>query len=117
MKFKMIVAFVPDVKLDPVLVAAREAGATGSTVITSARGEGREPAGRFLGLEVVSHRNLVFWIVDSKISAHVLNTIADVGRFEEDRGAGIACQIDVEAVAGLMRQFNLQEGDEGQSSP
>ncbi len=42
MKFKLILAFLPDAHLDEVLKAARAAGATGSTVITSARGEPRE---------------------------------------------------------------------------
>ncbi len=40
MRFKLLVAFVEDTKTDAVLDAAREAGATGATVINNARGEG-----------------------------------------------------------------------------
>lgn len=109
MKFKMIVAFLPDDHLDEVLKAARAAGATGSTVITSARGEGLEPERKFLGLEVASHRNLVFWLVEESVAPQVLRDIATVGRFEEERGAGIACQIDVEQAVGLMRQIQALE--------
>ncbi len=110
MKSKLIVAFLPDDHLDEVLDAARAAGATGSTVITSARGEGLEPERRFLGLEVASHRNLAFWLVKESVAADVLARISSVGRFEAERGAGIACQIDVEDAVGLMRQIKALEG-------
>jgi len=109
MKVKLIVAFMPDARLDDVLRAAREAGATGSTVITSARGEGLEPERKFLGLELASHRNLAFWLVEERFAADVLRTIAVAGRFETERGAGIACQIDVEDAVGLMRQMQAME--------
>jgi len=111
MKFKLIIAFLPDARLEQVLEAARAMGATGSTVITSARGEGLEPERRFLGLEVASHRNLAFWLVEQSAAPKVLAKIASVGRFEEERGAGIACQIDVENAVGLMRQIKALEGD------
>ncbi len=38
MHFKLIIAFLEDSKTDTVLEAAREAGATGSTLISQARG-------------------------------------------------------------------------------
>ena len=38
MHFKLIIAFVEDGKADSVMEAAREAGATGATVINNARG-------------------------------------------------------------------------------
>lgn len=110
MKSKLIVAFLPDDHLDEVLKAARAAGATGSTVITSARGEGLEPERKFLGLEVASHRNLAFWLVNESLAADVLAQISSAGRFEAERGAGIACQIDVEEAVGLMRQIRALEG-------
>lgn len=111
MKFKLIVAFLPDARLEEVLEAAREKGATGSTVITSARGEGLERERKFLGLEIASHRNLAFWLVEKSVAPKVLAKIAAVGRFEEERGAGIACQIDVEDAVGLMRQIKALEGN------
>ena len=40
MHFKLIIAFIEDSKTDAVMEAAREAGATGCTVISQARGEG-----------------------------------------------------------------------------
>ena len=109
MKFKLILAFLPDAHLDEVLKAARVAGTTGSTVITSARGEGLEPERKFLGLEVTSHRNLAFWLVEESGAADVLVRISSVGCLETERGAGNACQIDVEEAVGLMRQINALE--------
>ena len=40
MHFKLIIAFVDSAKTDKILSAAREPGATGSTVISQARGAG-----------------------------------------------------------------------------
>jgi len=111
MKFKMVIAFLPEERLDEVLEAARKAGATGSTVITSARGEGLEPERRFLGLEVASHRNLVFWLVEESVAPGLMQEIAAVGRFEAERGAGIACQIDIEAAVGQIEAIEGNERD------
>ncbi|MFA7431300.1 MAG: P-II family nitrogen regulator [Rhodospirillaceae bacterium] len=112
MNFKMIIAFVPDTTLDAVLDAARAAGATGSTVITSARGEGMKPERKFLGLDLASHRNLVFWLVEDHVASTVLRDISAAGRFEDERGAGIACQIDVEAAVGMMRHAQALKGQD-----
>lgn len=43
MYFKLIVAFVDDDNTDAVMKAARDAGATGATVIGNAHGEGLQP--------------------------------------------------------------------------
>ena len=40
MRFKLLLVFVEDDKTDKVIEAAREAGATGCTIINNARGEG-----------------------------------------------------------------------------
>ena len=69
----------------------------------------------FLGLEVVSHRNLALWLVETNVAPAVLNEIAAVGRFEKDRGAGIACQIDVEDAVGLLRQMKAIEAEKNRS--
>lgn len=48
MRFKLILAFVEDSKTSAVLDAAREAGATGATVINNARGQGLKEKRTFL---------------------------------------------------------------------
>ena len=50
MHFKLILAFVEDKSTQAVLDASRRAGATGSTVINQARGEGAEKTKTFFGL-------------------------------------------------------------------
>jgi nitrogen regulatory protein PII len=54
MHFKLIVVMVEDQKTEAVLEAAREAGATGATVLNQARGEGLKPAKTFFGLSIES---------------------------------------------------------------
>ena len=63
MKFKMIIAIVQDEKSELVIHAAREHGATGCTVITSARGEGLKPARTFMGLTVEGQRDVILMLV------------------------------------------------------
>ncbi len=46
MRFKLIVALVEDELSDQILQAARDAGATGATVINNARGEGLKKSKR-----------------------------------------------------------------------
>ena len=60
MHFKLIIAFVEDRVTDDVLEAARKAGATGSTVINQARGEGVEQTRTFLGLSLDTQNRLDF---------------------------------------------------------
>jgi len=49
MKFKMVIAFLPEERLDEVLDAARRAGATGSTVITRPEERGWNQSAGFWG--------------------------------------------------------------------
>ena len=65
MHFKMIVVFVEDDKTDVVMDAAREAGATGATVINNARGEGLNKSKTFLGLSLETQRDVVVFLVDA----------------------------------------------------
>ena len=104
MQFKLIVALVNDEETDTVLKTAREAGATGSTVITSGRGEGLTPAKTFFGLDLESQRDLILLLVEEHSSRAILERIADVCQFEKP-GAGVAFQIDIEDAVGLQSQI------------
>ena len=105
MKFKLIMAFVQDEQTEAVLNAAREAGATGCTVITRARGEGLKPPRTFLGLDLAGQRDMVLLLVEAHLTRHILETISQVGNFDEKPGAGIAFQIDIEDAVGLASQI------------
>lgn len=106
MHFKMIVVFVEDSRTDDVMDAARDAGATGATVITNARGEGLNQTKTFLGLSLETQRDVLIFIVEEHLSRNILETIAEVGQFDEKPGTGIALQIDVEDVVGVNHQIS-----------
>lgn len=105
MHFKLIIAFVEDLKTDEVMDAAREAGATGATVINNARGEGLALKKTFFGLSLETQRDVVLFLVEEHLSRHILEKISEVGEFEERPGTGIAIQIDVEDAVGVTHQI------------
>ena len=104
MHFKLIVAFVEDNKTDAIMEAAREAGATGCTVINNARGEGIKEDKTFFGLTLSSQRDVVLLLVEEHLSRQILEHIGEVGEFDATPGAGIAVLIDVEDAVGVMHQ-------------
>ncbi len=109
MKYKMIIAIVRDEKSDLVINAAREHGATGCTVITSARGEGLKPAKTFMGLTVEGQRDVILMLVETHLSRHILESLSQAARFEEEPGTGIAISLDIEDVIGLGGQIKTIE--------
>ncbi|MBL4866967.1 MAG: P-II family nitrogen regulator [Pseudomonadales bacterium] len=106
MHFKMIVVFVEDDKTDSVMKAAREAGATGATVINHARGEGQKKSKTFFGLTLETQRDVLLLIVEEHLSRHILEEIERAGEFEEKPGTGIAVQLDVEDAVGVSHQIS-----------
>ena len=105
MHFKLLIALVEDEKTTAVLDAARSAGATGSTVLSQARGEGIQKAKTFLGLDLETQRDMLLFLVEEHMSRAILETIAEIGQFDERPGTGIAFQIDVEDAVGVGHQI------------
>ncbi len=104
MHFKLIIAFVEDSKTDAVVDAAREAGATGCTVINNARGEGVKVTKSFFGLTLATQRDVLLLVVEEHLSRHILEHIGEVGEFDSTSGTGIAVMVDVEDAVGVMHQ-------------
>jgi len=104
-RLKLIVALVSDDKTDIVVDAARDAGATGATIVTSARGEGLTPEKTFLGLGLESIRDIVLFLVVEPRAREILERISDAAHFESEHGTGIAFQIDVEDAVGMITQL------------
>jgi nitrogen regulatory protein PII len=104
MHFKLIVAFVEDTKTEQIMQAAREAGATGATVINNARGEGLEEAKTFFGLTLSTQRDVLLLLVEKHLSRHILEHIGEVGEFDAKPGTGIAVVLDVEDAVGVLHQ-------------
>ncbi len=105
MHFKLLIALVEDSKTDAVIDAAREAGETGTTVISNASGEGVEESKTFFGLTLETQRDVLLMLVEEHLSRHILEKISEAGEFESQSGAGIAFQIDVEDVVGITHQM------------
>jgi len=105
MKLKLIVALVDDARTDAVIEAARAAGATGATIISSVRGEGLIPQKTFLGLDLWASRNVVLFLVSAERAEEVLASIGREGRFDAEPGSGVAFQLDVEHAIGLRTQL------------
>ncbi|WP_315980663.1 P-II family nitrogen regulator [Aliamphritea spongicola] len=101
MHFKLLVVFVEDAQTDQVMKAARDAGATGATVINNARGEGVNKTKTFFGLNLETQRDVLLFIVEEHLSRKILETISEVAGFESAPGKGIAIQLDVEDAVGL----------------
>jgi uncharacterized protein YaaQ len=109
MHFKLIIAFVSNNKTDKILDAARDKGATGSTVISQARGEGLAHFTTFFGLNVETPRDVLLLLVEQHLSRTILETVAGAGEFESNSKEGIAFQIDVEDAVGVMHQIEVLE--------
>ena len=105
MHFKLIIALVEETKTDVIMDAARQAGATGASVLNQVRGEGIEEAKTFFGLNLESARDMVMFLVEEHLAREILEIIAETGGFEKHPGAGIAFQLDVEDAVGVSGQI------------
>lgn len=105
MHFKLIIALVEDNTTNSILDAARQAGATGATVINHARGEGIEKSKTFFGLTLETQRDMLMFLVEEHLSRSIMEKIAEVGKFDSSPGTGIAFQIDVEDAVGVTHQM------------
>jgi len=105
MHFKLIIAFVEEEITDLLMETARQNGATGSTVISNARGEGLKQNTTFFGLALESQRDMLLLLVEEHLCRHILETLCLVGEFDSNPGRGIAFQIDVEDAVGINQQI------------
>jgi nitrogen regulatory protein PII len=106
MHFKLIIALTEDSITDKIVDAARAKGATGSTVIHSARGEGLQVAKTFFGLDLETRRDVVLMLVEEHLCREILETIEVAGAFDTSPGTGIAFTIDVEDAVGISHQIS-----------
>ncbi len=104
MRFKLLVALVDDHLTEAVTETAREAGATGCTVLTNARGEGLKKKKTFLGLTLETQRDMVLLLVEEHRARSILEAVGDAGEFDATPGTGIAFQVDVEDAVGVAHQ-------------
>ncbi len=112
MQFKIIFASVKTDITDKIVDAAKEAGATGATIIP-ARGTGIREAKTFFGLSLEAQTDIIMFLLEEHLIEKILKTIGRVGEFDKP-GTGIAFVLPVDQVIGLESQietFKKEAGD------
>lgn len=107
MRFKLILSSVKTDITDRIVDAAKEAGATGATIIP-ARGTGVKEAKTFFGLSLEAQTDIVMLLVEEHLVVKILDAIKKAGKFHKP-GTGIAFAIPVEHVVGLESQMEIFE--------
>ena len=103
MRFKLILASVKPDLTDHIVDTAKEAGATGATIIP-ARGTGIREARTFFGLSLEAQTDIIQLLVEEHCVIKILNRIKEAGEFHKP-GTGIAFVVPVEHVVGLESQM------------
>lgn len=103
MKFKLVLAPVKTHKTDPIVDAAKAAGATGATII-SARGTGMHEAKTFFGLTLEDQTDIVMFLLEEHLVKPVMEAIKVAGEFDKP-GTGIAFVLPVENIIGMESQM------------
>jgi len=111
MHFKLIIIMSEDRRTQDVLDAARNAGATGCTVLNQARGEGVTPTRSFLGLCIECQVDVIMLLAEEHMSREIMEKVAVAGEFDETPGTGIAFQVDVEDAIGVRHQIEALTGE------
>ena len=106
MAFQCVVAMVKPDLTDGVVDAAKQAGATGATIVP-ASGTGVREAKSFFGLTLDTRTDVVLFLLSDETVAPVLDAVERAGRFSEP-GTGIAFVIPVDRIAGLESQLNTE---------
>ncbi|MGY6588511.1 MAG: P-II family nitrogen regulator [Wenzhouxiangella sp.] len=101
MNRKLLVVTVEAAETDQVIAAAREAGASGATLIHQARGEGRRELGQLMALSLDASRDIVLIIVTERQLPAVIDAIAKVASLDDTPGTGVLFQLDIEDAVGL----------------
>lgn len=104
MKFKLIVALTDEKWTNDLVAAARDAGATGATIIGHAKGEGLDPLKTFLGASLRTSTDLIFFLVEEHMCRTIIEAIDNAGHMDE-KYTGIAFQLDVEDALGVSHQI------------
>ena len=114
-KHEVVFCIVNSGYAEAVMASAREAGATGGTVL-HASGTANPQAERFFGLTIEPSKDMLMILIDSKIKEKVLhNLYRDVGL--KTAGQGIAFTLPVSDVVGLTpREEQMPQGEQPAST-
>ncbi len=107
MRFKLVLSSVKSDITDHIVDEAKNAGATGATIIP-ARGTGIKEAKTFFGLSLEAQTDIILFLVEEHLVTKILDAIKEAGKFHKP-GTGIAFVIPVEHVVGLESQMEKFE--------
>lgn len=97
--YELIVVVLNEGYTDPVMNAARAAGAAGGTVL-HAKGTGAKRTDKFLGVSLADEKEMIFIVSKAAEKGKIMKTIAD--RTGPQTPAGAICfSLPISAVAGL----------------
>lgn len=99
----LIVTIVPKGSAEEALRASQQAGAEGGTILYG-RGAGVHETRKILGVPIEPEKEVLFTVVPSALSEHVLETIVNAVHLNEP-GAGIAFVVGLDKVAGICHQL------------
>lgn len=105
MRFKLIFVSVQQDLTERVVDKAKEAGATGATIIP-ARGIGSHDKKTFFGLTIEGPVDVVLFLVEEHTVENILETLEKNCRIQEP-GVGMAMVIPIDQVAGIDSQLKI----------
>ncbi len=106
MRFKVIIAMVEQDNQDAVISNAKDAGATGVTIL-NARGEGIREQKTYFGLQMEQQRDVLLFIVEDFSAKLIMDAIYEAGNFKKGRGMAFSWTID--RVIGTESQMEIFE--------
>jgi nitrogen regulatory protein PII len=106
MRFKVIIAMVEQDHQDAVISSAKDAGATGVTIL-NARGEGIREQKSFFGLQMEQQRDVLLFIVEDFHANPIMDAIYKAGNFKTGRGMAFSWTVD--RVIGTESQMEALE--------
>jgi nitrogen regulatory protein P-II 1 len=101
-RFRLIVAIVPQGHCSPLVSAAKGAGAEGATIVRG-RGTGVHEGGKFLGIPIEPEKDVLLILVPLEIAEAVLDALVTAGELDQP-GHGIVFMLDVPRVAGIVHR-------------
>ena len=101
-RFKLLVAIVPQGRCSPIVEAAKRAGAEGATIVRG-RGTGVHEGARFLGLPIEPEKDVLLVLVPVDVAEAVLDAMVEAGELDQP-GHGIVFLLDVPRVAGIVHR-------------
>lgn len=102
MDYELIIVIINRGFSDDVMDAAREAGATGGTIL-NARGSGSHKAEEFFGIAIQPEKELVMILVPKELRSGIMTAVCGRAGLNTP-GKGIVFSLPVSDVLGLSKQ-------------